>query len=99
MFAIGQRITDTRNNEACIIENIITNSRGSTLYTVQYSNRYRRYYSTKFNSIFISSGATATEVEAIKEDLNVVFINFKTGERLIDRDAWLYSNHIAKRRA
>jgi len=78
---IGQKLTDVRSGQACRIEDIKAITGKGILYTIQYHNRFRRYYEPKLMANFMNADTiTEKAARSIIDDSNVRFINFGTGE-------------------
>ncbi len=86
---IDDILIDKRDNTENLVSDIVTNGKG-TLYTVfNPVIGYRRYYQTKLNRLFSTTGRTNSvpSTPSISYD-NVVFIDFKSRTKFANYDSW-----------
>ena len=89
MFITGSRVYDTRYDRHGMVDSMESHANG-VLYRVQFENgKWGSYYETTMKYRFVAAAPTVEEVEAIN-DSNVVFLNFSTREKFVNRDSWQY---------
>lgn len=93
MFIQGSRIYDTRYDRHGVVDSVESKPKG-ILYRVQFENgKWGSYYENTIEARFTAAGPTVEETETIAEQLddsNVVFTNFNTREKFVDRSSWEY---------
>lgn len=93
MFITGSRVHDNKYNRTGVVDSMEEHGRG-ILYRIQFENgKWGSYYETTMETRFSPVDMTQNEMEYL-DDSNVLYINFKTREKIVDRETWEFYNLI-----